>query len=371
MDATVTIALVLVGALIAMLLIAVRCTRPVPPNRALVLSRSRGDSEVSFKAKLVLPFVHRAELMSLETHSVAVELRGDRAPRAQDGVRMDVEASFQVRVNATTEEVLTVARTIGCARASDVKSVAELFHDKFAEALHSTIATVNSDTAFHDIERLRDQAINMIGMDLNGFRLDDAAIHTLGITPIEQLDASDPLDAQAIRLITSRTAEETKRANEMKHIERMEITSQDLKASEAIYDLERRKAEAEANMQRDIAIARAREEAAAELVRIQEAKNVQLRRIEEETNVHLRRIEMLEALATHEERLEEALASAQRLKKQAQLMGAGSEAREEWKKVPEERKLSLKELDEKRAQELKALEEKQAQGLEALDTGDQ
>jgi uncharacterized membrane protein YqiK len=47
----------------------------------------------------------------------------------------------------------------------------------------------------------------VIGKDLNGFVLDDAAIDYLEQTPIEALDRDNIMDAEGIRKITALTVE--------------------------------------------------------------------------------------------------------------------------------------------------------------------
>ena len=90
-----------------------------------------------------------------------------------------------MRVNKTAEDVIKVAQAIGSARASDQETLQELFNAKFSEALK----TVGKQLDFVDLytkrDEFRDQIIQVIGTDLNGYILEDAAIDYLEQTPID------------------------------------------------------------------------------------------------------------------------------------------------------------------------------------------
>ncbi|GAA2258883.1 hypothetical protein GCM10010145_33920 [Streptomyces ruber] len=110
-------------------------------------------------------------------------------------------------------------------------------------------------------EELRYRIIEVIGVDLNGYHLEDAAIDYLEQTPVSQLDPANVLDAQGIRKITELTAVEHVRTNEAQRTEEKEITRQNVGAREAVLELERRQADAEIKQRREIETVRAREEA--------------------------------------------------------------------------------------------------------------
>src|SRR5262249_43692956 len=154
-----------------------------------------------------------------------------------------------------------------CARASDQVTLEALFAAKFSEALK----TVGKHFDFVDLytkrNEFRDEIIGVIGTDLNGYALEDAAIDDLEQTPLDQLDKSNILDPQGIRKITELTAIENVRTNEYRNQELKQITQQDVEAAEAIFELERQKADAEAKQKREIESVRAREHA--EVLKVQ------------------------------------------------------------------------------------------------------
>ncbi|HJN75056.1 MAG TPA: SPFH domain-containing protein [Myxococcota bacterium] len=112
-----------------------RFYRAVDQGQALVVNKMNQAPEVAFTGALVLPVVHRAEVMDLSLKSVTLERRGGDGVLCADGVRADVDVTFLLRVNNTVRDVLEVAQTIGCARASDPERLQELFGARFSEAL--------------------------------------------------------------------------------------------------------------------------------------------------------------------------------------------------------------------------------------------
>jgi uncharacterized membrane protein YqiK len=130
--------------------------------------------------------------------------------------------TFFVRVNKTQEDVLKVAQSIGCNRASDQLTVEGLFEAKFAEALKTVGKRMNFEELYTERDHFKDAIIEVIGKDLNGFVMDDCAIDYLEQTPIESLDKDNIMDAEGIRKITDLTVIQNVKTNELRQKERME-----------------------------------------------------------------------------------------------------------------------------------------------------
>lgn len=255
----VSVAVVLL-VVIALLLVVTRLFRKVEQGKALIVSKMR-KVDVTFTGQVVLPVLHKAEVMDISVKTIDISRTGRDGLICRDNIRADIRISFFVRVNKTVEDVIRVAQAIGTARASDGNTLQELFNAKFSEALK----TVGKQMDFADLytkrDELRDRIIQLIGTDLNGYSLEDAAIDYLEQTPLNQLDPSNILDAQGIRKITELTAVEHVRTNEFTRHEEKEITRQNVDAREAILELERRQADAEIKQKREVDTVRAREEA--------------------------------------------------------------------------------------------------------------
>ncbi|ARP71071.1 hypothetical protein LK07_16265 [Streptomyces pluripotens] len=255
----VLIAVCLFAALFVLFLLS-RLYRKVEQGRALIVSKIR-KVEVSFTGQVVLPVLHKAEVMDISVKTIEITRSGRDGLICRDNIRADIRISFFVKVNKTAEDVIKVAQAVGTARASDQATLQELFHAKFSEALKTVGKQMDFTDLYTKREELRFQIIELIGVDLNGYHLEDAAIDYLEQTPLTQLDPANVLDAQGIRKITELTAVEHVRTNEAKRTEEKEITRQDVDAREAILELERRQTDAEIKQKREIETSRAREEA--------------------------------------------------------------------------------------------------------------
>ncbi|CAM5358078.1 flotillin family protein [Streptomyces pilosus] len=253
--AGVALLLVLIG-----LLLVTKLFRKVEQGKALIVSKVR-RVDVTFTGSVVLPVLHKAEVMDISVKTIEITRAGKEGLICRDNIRADIRITFFVKVNKTVDDVIKVAQAVGTARASDRNTLQELFHAKFSEALKTVGKQMDFTDLYTKREELRYRIIEVIGVDLSGYHLEDAAIDYLEQTPLAQLDPGNVLDAQGIRKITELTAVEHVRTNEAQRNEQKEITRQDVDAREAILELERRQADAEIKQRREIETVRAREEA--------------------------------------------------------------------------------------------------------------
>ncbi|MFE3638823.1 SPFH domain-containing protein [Streptomyces sp. NPDC059168] len=242
------------------LLFVSRLFRKVEQGKALIVSKMR-KVDVTFTGQVVLPVLHKAEVMDISVKTIEITRAGKEGLICRDNIRADIRISFFVKVNKTVEDVIKVAQAVGTQRASDQGTLQELFHAKFSEALKTVGKQMDFTDLYTQREELRYKIIELIGVDLSGYHLEDAAIDYLEQTPLTQLDPANVLDAQGIRKITELTVVEHVRTNEAQRTEEKEITRQNVDAREAILELERRQADAEIKQRREIETVRAREEA--------------------------------------------------------------------------------------------------------------
>lgn len=264
MDAATVGIAVLAGAALLLVLIGLllvtKLFRKVEQGKALIVSKTR-KVDVTFTGSVVLPVLHKAEVMDISVKTIEITRAGKEGLICRDNIRADIRITFFVKVSKTVEDVIKVAQAVGTARASDRNTLQELFHAKFSEALKTVGKQMDFTDLYTKREELRYRIIEVIGVDLNGYHLEDAAIDYLEQTPLTQLDPGNVLDAQGIRKITELTAVEHVRTNEAQRNEEKEITRQDVDAREAILELQRRQADAEIKQKREIETVRAREEA--------------------------------------------------------------------------------------------------------------
>ncbi|MCA8994352.1 MAG: flotillin family protein [Planctomycetaceae bacterium] len=261
--------------------------RKVGPEEALVVTGIGGLQVATGRGMIVIPVMHRPELMDLSVKRIEIQRRGEAGLICQDNIRADIEVAFFVRVNNTKDDILNVAQSLGCKRASTRDALIELFDAKFSEALKTVGKQFDFVELYNERDRFKEEILKVIGTDLNGYVLDDCAIDYLEQTPIELLNKMNILDAEGIKKITELTSREHVLANEIEREKEKIIKKQDVEAQETILELEKQRVDAVEKQKREIAEITARQNAEAAKVQEEERLKSERARIvtEEELQV--------------------------------------------------------------------------------------
>lgn len=264
----------------------VKWFKKVPQGKAIVRTGA-GGTKVSFTAMFVIPVIHKMEIMDISLKALHIKRIGKDGLICSDNIRADIEVAFFVRVNKSMEDVVKVAQTIGCERASNTDTLVSIFDAKFSEALKTVGRRFEFVDLYADRDKFKKEILDIIGTDLNGYILDDCAIDYLEQTPLEFLKMDNILDSQGIKKITEITAQQKILANEIKRNEEKVLRKQDVEAKEAILELNRQLAESEEKQAREISVIKSRERAEADKVNAEQRLIADLARIkaEEETQI--------------------------------------------------------------------------------------
>ncbi len=246
--------------------------KKVPQGEALVRTGFKGTKVATDKGLYVVPVFHKVEIMDISVKKIQIERIGDNGLLCKDNMRADIKVAFFVRVNNEVDFIKKVAQTVGCERASDISTLEELFEAKFSEALKTVGKKFNFVELYEARREFRDEIVDIIGTDLNGYTLEDCAIDYLEQTPVEFLKSDNILDAEGIKKITELTAEQNMKANLIKRDEEKVIRKQDVEAREAILELDKQLAEKEEQQKREIANIKAREDA--EILKVAEEERL-------------------------------------------------------------------------------------------------
>ncbi len=339
--------LIAVGVIVVILggvaIIVAKFYRQVDQGTALIVNKMGAEAIVTFTGSVVYPIVNRAETMDISVKTITVNRRGKEGLICKDNIRADIEVTFFVRVNKEPTDVLKVAQSIGCARASDPRVIAELFNAKFSEALKTVGKMLNFEDLYKERQKFKDEIIKVIGIDLNGFHLDDCAIDYLEQTPVEILDKDNIMDAEGIRKITDLTVIQNVHTNELRQKERMEIGSQNLKSDEAIYAFDQRRADAEAKKNKEIAVSQAREENEARRIAEQEHKQtLVLRHKNEEEALVANEAKERSVLVARQAKEREVAIEVERVKKAQQLEALSREREVEIQRINKDKEIEVK-----------------------------
>ncbi|MGK0273950.1 MAG: putative membrane protein YqiK [Ilumatobacter sp.] len=279
LSAVAVVVIIVIAVLVLLGLMVSRLFRKVPQGQALVVSKWR-TVVVTFTGQVVIPVIHKSEIMDISVKNIQIERRGKgNGLICKDNIRADISVEFFVKVDPTEQAVKKVAQAIGCERASDIQTLNTLFAAKFSEALKTVGKKFEFESLYTDRDSFRDEIVEIIGKDLNGYVLEDVAIDYLEQTPLADFDPDNILDADGIRKITERTAIQHIETNKAEQLEREETTRRTVDADKAVFEMERDRAEAQARQQQEIRTVQATADAAASQVEEAERQKAESARI--------------------------------------------------------------------------------------------
>ncbi|EAQ38725.1 MULTISPECIES: SPFH domain-containing protein [unclassified Dokdonia] len=271
-----SIAIALVVGIVALIviyfLIIAMFYKKVHQGQALVRTGFGGTKVATDKGLYVVPVFHRVEVMDISVKKIQIERLASEGLICKDNMRADIKVAFFVRVNNEVEYIKKVAQTIGVQRASRQETLEELFEAKFSEALKTVGKKFDFIQLYEARREFRDEIVDIIGTDLNGYTLEDCAIDYLEQTAVTHLKADNILDAEGIKKITDLTAAQNIKANLIKRDEEKVIRKQDVEAREAILELDKQLAEKEEQQKREISNIKSREEA--EILKVAEEERL-------------------------------------------------------------------------------------------------
>ncbi|BCY28533.1 flotillin family protein [Flavobacterium okayamense] len=308
----------------------------------VILRTGYGGTKVFFNAGIVIPVIHRQENMDISVKKLEISREGKDGLICKDNMRADIQVAFFIRVNKSVDDIVNVAQTIGCQRASDISTLRELFEAKFSEALKTVGKKFDFTELYEARSEFRNEILNIIGTDLNGYVLDDCAIDYLEQTSLNHLNKDNILDAEGIKKITELTANQNIKANLVRRDEEKTIKKQDVEAREAILELEKQLAEKEESQKREIENIKARENA--EILKVAEEE-----RLKHETV----RIATEESLQIAEENKQRQVVIAAKNKERADLVETERVQKDRLLEATErERVVALAEIEKEKAVEL-------------------
>lgn len=259
--------------------------KKIPQGKAIVRTGVGGTKVAFNKGMYVIPVFHKMEIMDISLKKVQIERMEHDGLICKDNIRADIKVAFFVRVNKSVNDVINVAQSIGCERASDISTLKDIFEAKFSEALKTVGKKFDFIELYEARREFRDEIINIIGTDLNGYVLDDCAIDYLEQTELKFLSPDNILDSEGIKKITDLTAAQNIKANLIRREEEKVIKKQNVEAREAILELERQLAEKEEKQKREIDNVKAREGAEIQKVREEERLKAESVRISTEESL--------------------------------------------------------------------------------------
>ncbi|WP_020561053.1 flotillin family protein [Thiofilum flexile] len=223
-----------------------------------------GEKVVLNGGAFVLPVIHEATPINMQTIAVKVERSNKAALITKDPLRVDVMAEFRLSVPPDPDAISKAARTLGTMTMSPEK-VQKLVEEQCVAALRSVASNMELQELHlkrKDFERNVEQAVNQ-EFEKNGLELESVSLVRLDQTAREYFDPSNAFDAQGLTILDQITSENEKRRNFILREKEVEIQKKDLESEKKKLELdmqeffaqkerEKEKAEQEAKITREI-----------------------------------------------------------------------------------------------------------------------
>jgi uncharacterized membrane protein YqiK len=282
-DYIVPVGLAVVGVLLVISVIGIifaRLYRRATKEIAFVRTGLRGQKVIMDGGAVVLPVFHETIPVNMNTLKLEVTRKEGQSLIALDRMRVDVAATFFVRVKQTAESVSTAAQTLGL-KTLDPAQLKGLVEDKFVDALRATAATMTMKE-LQDKRRDFVQAVqNAVAEDLekNGLELESVSLTSLDQTSKEYFNPSNAFDAEGLARLTQETEARRKQRNDIEQDTEVQVRGKNLEAERQKLDISKQQEFATLEQQQQIANAKAvqvAEIAKAEAERQREAEEVRI-----------------------------------------------------------------------------------------------
>ena len=285
------------GLIVAIVVIAIlvaflnRFYRKSTRDIALVRTGFGGQRIVLSGGCLVLPFLHKAEEISMGTMRVEVRRVGEKSLIAADRIRVDTELEFFVRVQPSVDGVATAAQAIG-ARGLNPAGIRSLFEGRFIDALQAVAAAHTMD----ELHEKRGEFVGKVGTQLrqnlsnNGLLLDSASLTRLDQAPFGALDENNAFNAVGMRKLSEIISANRKKRTEIEAEADIAVRQTQLEASKRRLKLQQQ--EEEAQIEQRLEIERIKSSSDAETAKAREASMVasENARIEREKQTRMQEV---------------------------------------------------------------------------------
>ncbi|TAE17466.1 MAG: hypothetical protein EAZ95_06385 [Bacteroidetes bacterium] len=319
----ISVAVVLGFVIFVMVLLNSFLKKAMPGTALVKTGLGLSKAQISTSSCIVVPLLHRYETIDLTVKIVKISRRGSDSLSCADGIRAEVEVDFYVKINSLEDDIRRVATTIGCSRASSLTTIKELFEAKLADALKTAGAKLTFDQLYQNRHQFRDEILVALGHSqggdvvLNGYRLDDVAIHYLEQLPLTKHDENNVLDAKGIKEIAQRTSVEAESANKRLRTREVTIAEQNREAKVKQLQIEQDIKEKEAIQQREIEERVSKENALSEKTRQEQTAIEQQAVVEKERMVKIAQEKKEQETKVIEIQKEKAILVAEEEKNQA------------------------------------------------------
>jgi len=163
-------------------LVVTRFFRRAPAHHVLVRNGA-GGPRISTEGIVAFPFLHTIDVLDVSVRTIAIERRSGKGLLTENGDRIELKATFFVKVNGTVEDMLCAAKELGCAVANDPERFRKHVEPKLVNALETVARMLSALEIEKHRDRFRDEVIAVIGDPGSGLRIEDLALEDVRVVP--------------------------------------------------------------------------------------------------------------------------------------------------------------------------------------------
>lgn len=281
-------------------------------DRAFVRTGLGGQKVVLDGGAFVLPVLHEATPVNMNTVRLEVSRGREQALISKDRIRVDVTAEFFVRVQAAPASVAAAAQTLGM-KTMDAEQLKELIEGKFVDALR-TVAAGMSMEDLHEKRGAYVKAVReTVAEDLlkNGLELEAASLTQLDQTAMEYFNPGNAFDAEGLTRLTEQIERRKKERNDVEQSTLIAIRSKNLETEKQVLELERDGEYARLSQQREVEVARVRQRADVARERAEQERDAEAVQIGARQAIDAARIRADQTLEQERIRTEQELQAAE------------------------------------------------------------
>ncbi|HWX70928.1 MAG TPA: SPFH domain-containing protein, partial [Xanthobacteraceae bacterium] len=272
-----------------------------------------GERVVINGGAFVLPFIHDYTSVNMNVLPMGIVRAKQDAVITRDRMRVDIEADFYVRVEATREAVSIAATTLG-RRTMEPEQLHALLSGKFVSAIRSVASEMTMEQMHEQrgeyVARVKAAAAEALAQ--NGLELESVAITDLDQTDLEYFNPSNRFDAEGLTRLMEDIEARRKLRNDIEQDSMIKIRSRNLEAERQALDIERESETARLEQERDIEMRRA-------LQRTEVARERALRETESEQAQITARETIERAKIANEQAITEARIASERETRQKEI----------------------------------------------------
>ena len=281
-------------------------------DRAFVRTGLGGQKVVLDGGAFVLPVLHEATPVNMNTVRLEVARGRDKALITKDRMRVDVTAEFFVRVQASAQAVAAAAQTLGT-KTMDAEQLRELVEGKFVDALR----TVAAGMSMEDLHERRGTYVKTVretvADDLlkNGLELESASLTQLDQTAMDFFNPNNAFDAEGLTRLTEQIERRRKERNDVEQSTLIAIRSKNLETEKQVLEIEREGEYARLDQQREVEVARVRQRSDVAREKAEQERDAESVQISARQTIEAARIRAEQTIAQERVRTEQELQAAE------------------------------------------------------------